>query len=174
MKYKDALAESMNGLARDPKTVFLGYNTRCGRANGTLKDVPATQIIETPLAENLMMGMAIGMALEGYRPVVYFERFDFIFNALDSIVNHLNMIKLISDGEFDPAVIIRAVVGGTQRPLFTGPTHTQDYTAALRRMVTFPVTALTTVDSVRVAYDTARLAVTPMMFVEYKDLYEQE
>ena len=83
VKYQDAIKEAMETLAKNDKVIFLGYNTRCGgRCNGSLKNVPDAQIIETPLAENLMMGMAIGLSLEGYIPVVYFERFDFIFNAM--------------------------------------------------------------------------------------------
>ena len=140
MTYKESLTAAMDSLAKNQKTVFIGYNTRWGsRANGTLVNVPTAQCIETPVAENLMAGMAVGMSLEGYLPVVYFERFDFILNAADAIVNHLDKMAMMSDGQFKPRAIIRVVVGSRDQPLFTGPTHTQDFTEAFQKLVSFPV-----------------------------------
>lgn len=127
MTYKEQITESMDALAKDARTRFIGYGLTTGRAGGTLKNVSADQIIETPVAENLMTGIAIGQSLAGNLPVLYFERFDFILNAADAIVNHLCAAQYISRGKFTPAVIIRAVVGNKEKPLFTGRTHTQDF-----------------------------------------------
>jgi pyruvate/2-oxoglutarate/acetoin dehydrogenase E1 component len=121
-----------------------------------------------------MAGVAIGLALQGRKPVVYFERFDFVLNALDAIVNHLDKVGKISRGEFSPAAILRITVGNTQKPLFTGPTHTQDFTLALRAMVTFPVFALLHADQIASTYALAAQAQdngTPCALVEYKDLW---
>ncbi len=92
------------------------------------------QIVETPVAENLMVGMATGMALFGLKPVVFIERCDFVLNALDALVNHLDKIHLISRGEFRPVAIIRIVVGNRTKGLATGATHTQDFGAELAAM----------------------------------------
>jgi pyruvate/2-oxoglutarate/acetoin dehydrogenase E1 component len=71
VRYQDAITDAMFDLSRDPMRRFLGYNVGCGNlANGTLARVPAEQRIETPAAENLMVGLAIGLSLEGYKPVV--------------------------------------------------------------------------------------------------------
>ena len=144
MKYKEAIKISMENLARSSITnVFLGYGVKYGgMANGTLKNIPDYQLIETPVAENLMAGLAIGMSLEGYFPIVFYERFDFVLNALDSIVNHLDKAKLMSHGEFDPKVLIRIAIGNKKAPLFTGATHTQDFTEALAKLVAIPVIKL--------------------------------
>ena len=142
MTYKESLAAAMDGLAADPLVCFTGYGLLTGRAAGTLRNVPAAQIIETPVAENLMVGLATGLALAGRRPVVFIERFDFILNALDAIVNHLNAMGKISDGQFRPAVILRVVAGNHTKPLHTGPTHVQNFTTAVRAMVDFPVVEL--------------------------------
>jgi pyruvate/2-oxoglutarate/acetoin dehydrogenase E1 component len=177
MTYKDELKRAMEHLAQDPKTVFIGYNVGCGgKANGTLVDVPQAQLIETPVAENLMVGMAIGMALDGWKPVVYIERCDFILNALDAIVNHLGKTKLLSGSEFDPHIIIRVVVGGKTKPLFTGPTHTQDFCEALRALVTFPVIRLGHVSGVFGSYrrNFQFLDVHSTLLLEYRDLYDQQ
>jgi len=97
MKYKDAIKQSMEMLAENENTIFLGYNIRYGsKAYGTLTNISNNKKIETPVAENLMVGLATGLALEGYRPIIYFERHDFMLNALDGIVNHLSKIERMS------------------------------------------------------------------------------
>jgi len=65
LKYLDAVKRSMKGLT-DKKTIFVGYNVRYGSAYGSLKEIPEEQRLETPLAENLMAGLAMGMSLEGF------------------------------------------------------------------------------------------------------------
>ena len=174
MKYKDAIKQSMENLALDDRVRFLGYNVKYGsRAYGTLKDIPFEKCIETPLAENLMSSLAIGMSLEGYKPVLFFERQDFILNALDSIVNHLDKIEKMSLGEFKTPVIIRAVVGG-KKPIDPGIQHSQDYTEAIRKMVSFPIFDLKLVSEIISAYDYALKINYPIMFVERRDLFEEE
>jgi pyruvate dehydrogenase E1 component beta subunit len=175
MKYKDALRQSMTFLSEDLNCRFLGYNVKYGsKANGTLVNINNNQLIETPVAENLMVGMAIGMSIEGLKPVVYFERFDFILNALDSIVNHLDKIEKLSNNEYNPKVIIRVNIGGTKKPLFTGLTHTQDFTEVLSKMVSFPVIKLVTVNDIIKYYVLASKWETSMMLIEERDRYEEE
>lgn len=173
MTYKDALTASMDALAADPATRFVGYGLTTGRAAGSLKNVPLSQICEFPVAENLMTSAAIGMSLVGLKPVVYFERFDFALHAADAIVNHLNAIHEISGGEFAPAVILRCVVGNKRKPLFTGATHVQDFSDAFACMVSFPVVRLISAEGIAPAYAEARAAQTEgrsTMLVELKDL----
>lgn len=135
MTYKEELTAAMDDLSADPLVRFIGYGVSKGRAMGTLKNVPESQLVETPVAENLMAGLATGMSLSGLRPVVFFERFDFVLNAADAIVNHLDKIERMSEGQFHPAVILRVVVGNSKKPLYTGETHTQDFTEAFRKML---------------------------------------
>ncbi|MCX6896573.1 MAG: hypothetical protein NTZ16_13970 [Verrucomicrobia bacterium] len=173
MTYKDSLTQAMHQLAEDPKVVFIGYGIRCGgQAAGTLKGIPEAQLIETPVAENLMVALGIGLALKGYKPVVFIERFDFILNALDAIVNHLDKINTMSRGEFKPTMILRVVTGNRLKPLFTGETHTQDFSEAVAKMVTFPVIGLREAGQIGEQYAAAkaRLVDTSTMLVEYKDL----
>lgn len=171
--YKFALTAAMTSLACDPATRFVGYGLRKGRAMGTLASVPDNQIIETPVAENLMTGVAIGLALTGLKPVVYFERADFLLNALDAIVNHLDKAASLSRGEFTPAVILRITVGNREKPLFTGPPHVQDFSEALDKMVGFPVVQLHDPEDIAGCYQRAHTdlsrGVSSALF-EYKDL----
>lgn len=172
MTYKESLTAAMDDLAKDPAVRFVGYGLKTGRAMGTLKNVADAQIVETILAENLMMGAAVGMALAGLKPVVYFERADFLLNAADSIVNHLAAMEELSRGEFHPAVIIRVTVGNKSKPLFTGPVHTQNFADAFRTMVGFPVLELTTPEQVTAAYRVAYAGLQhgSTMLFEMKDL----
>lgn len=175
MKYKDALKQSMFLLSQQEKSVFIGYNTRLGsRANGSLVGIKDEKLIETPVAENLMMGLAVGMSINGFLPLVYFERFDFILNAMDSIINHLDKIKSLSDGEYNPKVIIRAVIGNTKKPLYTGSTHTQDLTGLFRQCVSFPVIKLNNTKEILESYELAINSDTSFLLVEEKDRYEEE
>jgi pyruvate/2-oxoglutarate/acetoin dehydrogenase E1 component len=170
MSYKDALIRGNTCLAADPKVRFIGYGLQKGRAMGTLKNVPDEQIIEMPVAENLMLGMAIGLSLTGLRPVVFIERMDFLMNCMDALVNHLDKVKEISKGEFDPVVIIRCVVGNVKKPLYTGATHTQDFSNALRDMIDIPVYQLLTESMVNKGYELMDTRRESAILVEYKDL----
>ncbi|MDO8517078.1 MAG: hypothetical protein Q7S33_03040 [Nanoarchaeota archaeon] len=174
MKYKDAVKNAMDMLALDERVRFIGYNTKYGsRAYKTLRDVPYEKCLETPLAENLMSGLAIGMSLEGYKPILLFERHDFILNALDSIVNHMDKIEIMSNGEFKVPVIVRAIVGG-KKPLDPGIQHTQDYTKAIKEMVSFPIIDLKRVEDIIPSYEKALEMNGPIMIVERRDFYENE
>jgi pyruvate/2-oxoglutarate/acetoin dehydrogenase E1 component len=174
--YKEALTAAMVDLATDPAVRFIGYGVKIGGgAHGTLKSVSESQLIETPVAENLMVGLAIGMSLAGLRPVVFIERFDFILNALDAIVNHLDKIETMSRGQFKPAVILRVVVGNKDKPFFTGATHTQDFTVAIKSMLTpdFLVHQLFSPQEIAFRYDQARayqVLGRSTVLIEYKDL----
>ena len=174
MSYKDEITSAMQSLAYDPKIRFVGYGVKVGgQALGTLKEINEEQLVETPVAENLMVGMAIGMSLAGLKPVVFIERMDFILNALDAIVNHLSQAKAISRGEFSPAMILRVVVGNRAKPLFTGPTHTQDFSQSIAGMVGFPVRQVTRETEFAPIYEHAKACLDrgeSTMVVEYKDL----
>jgi hypothetical protein len=169
-KYFDAVKQSNEMLATECGAIFVGYNVRHGSAYGALKDVPEDQRLEAPLAENLMMGLAMGMSLEGLRPVVFFERHEFLMNAMDAIVNTLDVVETISGGEFKMPVIMKAVAGGA-RPFYAGLTHTRNLAAAVRGFVSFPVYEPQTGPEVLAAYDLAKRIEGPVMISERKELY---
>lgn len=173
MTYRDAIRESMTTLGQDPLRRFIGYGLKIGRAGGSMSGVPEGSLVETTVAENLIAGIGIGMALTGLKPVLFFERFDFVLGALDAIVNHLDAVATISNYEFNPTCIIRIVVGNKNKPLFTGYTHTRDHSEGLKHMVRFPVWRVKTPEEVMTAYEMAakNLPLHSTAIVEYKDLY---
>ena len=136
--YQDAITDQCTQYAQKyPLARFIGYNTIKGsRMYKTLSHVPEDQCIEMPVCENLMMGMAIGLALDGMRPVVCFERHDFLLIGLDALVNHADKMGWMSGEQFNLPIIVRVIVGA-QHPLNPGMQHTMDYTKALRHMLKF-------------------------------------
>lgn len=171
---KAELTKAMTDLGRDPMFRFIGYGMKRNGGGGTFKGVPVSSIVETTVGENLMAGIAIGLSIKGYKPLVFFERFDFILNALDAIVNHLDKMQRISDGQFKPACIFRVVVGNVGKPRFTGPTHTQDFSEAMRLLVSFPVIKIKRADEIENIYAAARESLElghSTMIVEEKDRY---
>jgi 2-oxoisovalerate dehydrogenase E1 component beta subunit len=173
MTHKDAILQQINKYSKDhPQARFIGYNTLKGsRMYGTLNDVPDEQCIETPVAENLMMSLAFGLCLEGYRPVVCLERHDFLLLALDSLVNHIDKLPIM--GRYKLPIIVRAIVGAN-RPLNPGPQHTQDYTAALQLMLkNTPVYAPRTKDEC--AYVWSQVGKTDsgaVVIIEERNIYD--
>ena len=169
ISYKEAMNLAMKELG-DKGAIFIGYNVAKGDAMGTLKEVSAEQKLETPVAENLMSGLAIGMSFEEFLPVIYFERHDFMMVAMDAIVNHVDKIERISHGEFKVPVIIRAVTadGG---PFYSGITHSQDFTEVLKAAVTFPVSDPKNGKEILEAFRNARDSKRPAIIVERKSRY---
>ncbi len=174
MKYKEALKESMKILAKDEKTIFVGYDIGCGvRMYGTLNDIPDSKCLETPVAENLMADLAIGLALEGFKPVLCFQRFDFILIALDAIINHLYKIESMSQGQFKAPMIIRIVIG-SKVPINAGPQHTQDFSYIFKNFTSFPIYEPHNSQEVLNVYKKAKDTKIPVIIIERKDLYETE
>jgi hypothetical protein len=169
ISYKEAVKVAMQELAQEG-AIFIGYNVRKGDAMGTLLGVPEDQKIETPVAENLMAGLAIGMSFEGFKPVLYFERHDFMMVAMDAIVNHVDKIERISHGEFKVPIIIRAVTADAG-PFYSGITHSQDFTELFRKAVDFPVIDPLDGPQVLKAFREASKSGQPAMIIERKSLY---
>lgn len=171
MKYKNAIKKSMEMLAKEKNTIFIGYNVNYGsRIHGTLKNVPKLKCLETPVAENLMVGLCMGLALEKYKPILIFERHDFMLNSLDALVNHLDKIESMSAGQFTTPIIIRALVG-SKKPLYPGPQHIQDFTKFFKEIFSFPVYELGTPEEVMKYYKHTKTTKTPIMLIEKRELY---
>ena len=163
MTYKEALTREMDRLALDPKVRFVGYNTAYGpRMNGTLNNISIEKCIEMPVAENLMCGVAIGLALEGFLPVLCFERFDFCLTCADSLINHIGGLQHY--GLVLP-MIIRVCIG-TNSPLDPGVQHRQDYTSMFRMYSGIDVREFSGVYPSEIDH--------PIMIVERKSLYETD
>jgi pyruvate/2-oxoglutarate/acetoin dehydrogenase E1 component len=157
MTYKETLTAAMTKLAEDPLFRVVGYDV-CksgGAGGGTFAGVPESMRLEMPLQEQTMAGVAIGMSLMGLRPLLWIERFDFIFRALDPLVLHLDKLGAMSHGIHRPACIIRVAIGNRSTPMFAGPTHTADLTKSMCELLSFRVVKLMWKESILNEYERA-------------------
>ena len=137
LKYKTELIRSMRYLSAKKDTIFIGQSVKySGNAIfNTLKEVPNSKKIELPVFEDAQMGISIGMALDGYKVITCYPRFDFLILAMNQLVNHLDKIKYMSKSKMNPKVIIRTSIG-SKKPLDGGPQHTQDYSEMFKNILT--------------------------------------
>lgn len=134
-RYFDELKKSMDWLGNQNRTLFLGQAvTFDGTAiTNTLRDVNYNKKLEMPVNEDMQMGISIGMALNGSVPISIYPRWNFLVLAANQMINHLDKIKIMSDGGYTPKVIIRTAIG-SQRPLHPQHQHVSDFTAGFRAM----------------------------------------
>jgi pyruvate/2-oxoglutarate/acetoin dehydrogenase E1 component len=178
MKYFDELKRSMDFLAQDPRTVFMGQAVAvAGTAmTNTLKDVPRERLLELPVAEEMQMGMTTGMALAGMVPVSIFPRWNFLLCGMSQLINHLDKIDVMSNGGYKAKAIVRTGIG-SQRPLHPQHQHIGDYTDALRSMcTTIEIIRLDEPEDIFPAYERALLRDDgrSTIIVEYGDYYGEK
>jgi pyruvate dehydrogenase E1 component beta subunit len=168
--YKDKLTDFYTKLARDKRVIFIGYNTAYGsRMYGTLARVKKSQCIETPVAEDLMVGLSIGYALTGYRPVLCIERHDFLFHALDGLINHMDKMSTLGAGKVH--VLVRAIVGDKTH-LDVGVQHSQCYTGVLASMLKHtPVLTLSEYGIDDILPTMKRSESGSLVLIEHRSLY---
>jgi len=134
-KYQEGLMKGFKLLDKE-NAIFLGQNilhAGCPMFNA-MKEVDRNKMIEMPIIEDTQMGMATGLALEGFVPISIFPRMDFLICATNQLVNHLDKVEQMSQGEFKTGVIIITQLGNT-KPLNPGPQHCGDYTEGLKSML---------------------------------------
>lgn len=135
MDYLNETRKVMKWLGKQKETIFIGQTVVYPGSPmfASLKDVPMRKRIEMPVAEDMQMGISIGMALEGYIPVSIYPRIDFLLCAINQLVNHLDKVEEMSHGEFRPGVIIRTQIGNT-KPLDPGAQHCGNYYQAIKKL----------------------------------------
>ncbi len=128
------MAAAMRWLADKEDTLFLGQGVGIPGTSQSksLEGIPTEKRLEMPVAENLQMGIAIGLSLAGKVPICLYPRWQFLFLAMDQLVNHLDKIPLYSS--YKPKVIIR-VAEGSDCPLDPGHQHKGDFSAAFQSML---------------------------------------
>jgi 2-oxoisovalerate dehydrogenase E1 component beta subunit len=160
-------------LGRDPAVVLMGEDI--GYFGGVFRATEGLQrkygehrVLDTPIAEGAIIGAAIGMAVNGLRPVAEIQFADYIYPGFDQIASELARLRYRSAGEFYAPVTIRTPCGGGIRG---GQTHSQS-----------PEGIFTHVSGIKVVmpsnpYDAKGLLITaiedddPVIFFEPKRLY---
>jgi len=114
-------------MARDPAVMVMGedvgYFGGVFRATaGLQKKYGTTRAFDTPITEIGIIGVAIGMAAYGLRPVPEIQFADYIYPALDQLVSEAARLRYRSAGEFTAPITVRSPYGGG---IFGGQTHSQ-------------------------------------------------
>ncbi len=104
-------------MAADEDVIILGedvgVNGGVFRATeGLQKKFGKTRVIDTPLAETLIAGMAIGLAAEGLKPVAEIQFMGFIYSTIDQIINHAGRMRNRTRGRLSCPMVLRAPFGG--------------------------------------------------------------
>ena len=173
MRYKEELDRAMEWLSTKSNTVFMGQAIGfSGHAiSNTMAKVPQDKRVELPVFEELQLGIATGMALEGWVPVTCYPKFDFFILGLNQLVNHLDKMHDMSKGDMKPKVIIRVAVG-SKVPFSAGPQHTQNHTEAMRKMLTeVEVIELMEPEDVFPAFEKAYNSDKSFLIIEHSEFY---
>jgi pyruvate dehydrogenase E1 component beta subunit len=160
-------------LREDPRVVLLGEDV--GRAGGVFRVTEGLQaefgeerVVDTPLAENGIIGGAIGMALYGLRPVAEIQFVDFIYPAFDQIVSEMAKLRWRSAGQYACPVIVRAPYGGGIKG---GLYHSQSPEAYFCHTAGLTVVIPSTPSDAKGLLLAALAGEDPVVFLEPKRLY---
>jgi 2-oxoisovalerate dehydrogenase E1 component beta subunit len=166
----DALRVS---LREDPRVVVLGEDV--GKNGGVFRvteglqaEFGADRVADTPLAENGIIGGAIGMAMYGMRPVAEIQFVDFIFPAFDQIVSELAKLRWRSANQYSCPVVVRAPYGGGIRG---GLYHSQSPEAYFCHTPGLQVVIPSTPADAKGLLLSAMTGEDPVIFLEPKRLY---
>jgi pyruvate/2-oxoglutarate/acetoin dehydrogenase E1 component len=176
LTYRDAIRLALqHEMQQDESVLLLGEDV--GEAGGPFKtsaglidEFGSKRVVDTPIAENAFVGVAIGLALTGYRPVIEIMFADFLAVAMDAVANEAAKYRFMSGGKFSVPLTIRAIGGGGAR---FGAQHSQ---TAESWVMSIPGLKVVTAASPANAYGLLRSAIrdqNPVVFLEHKALYNR-
>jgi len=177
-KYFDEIKKSMNFLGNKKNTIFIGQAVEVPGTvmSKTLKDVPKKKLLELPVAEEMQMGMSLGLAMDGNVPISIFPRWNFLLYGVNQLVNHIDKFKIMAGNKIKPKIIIRTSIG-SQRPLHPQHQHIGDFSTAIKKMCsTIEVIKLNDSNKIFLAYKRAyqRRDGKNTILVEYGDYYNEK
>jgi pyruvate dehydrogenase E1 component subunit beta len=174
MTLLQALNQTLHAeMERDDRVVILGEDV--GKVGGVFRVTEGLQekfgeerVIDTPLAENGIIGTAIGMALYGLRPIPEIQFVDFIYPAFDQIVSELAKFRYRSGGQYTAPVVIRTPYGGGIKG---GHYHSQSPEALFVHTAGLQVVIPSTPEDAKGLLTSAIRGDDPVLFLEPKRLY---
>lgn len=174
LKFFQAINEATDQcMAKDPAVLVIGLGVPdprgiFGTTLGLQEKYGAARVMDMPLSENGMTGVAIGAALRGMRPIITHQRIDFALLSLEQIVNQAANWHYMFAGQYCMPLVIRMIVG---RGWGQGPQHSQSLQAWFAHVPGLKVVMPTT------PYDAKGLLVAaiednnPVIFIEHRWLH---
>ena len=168
----------MDFLGTKKETIFIGQAVEVpGTAmSNTLKDIPKKKLLELPVAEEMQMGMSLGLAMNGNIPISIFPRWNFLLYGINQLVNHIDKFKITAGNKIKPKIIIRTSIG-SQRPLHPQYQHIGDFSSAIQKMCsTIDIIKLNDPNKIFSSYKKAyeRKDGKNTIIVEYGDYYSEK
>lgn len=165
-----ALARAMDD---DVSVVVLGEDVGADggvfrATDGLLERFGPDRVVDTPLSESLFVGLGVGMAAEGLRPVVEYQFMGFLYPALDQLANHASRLRNRTRGRLTCPIVVRAPFGGG---VHAPEHHSESFEAMIAHI---PGLRVVVPSSPASAYGLLLAAIRdpdPVVFLEPKRLY---
>lgn len=163
-----------HSLAQEEKVMLFGLGVGdVGGVFGTtlgLQDKYGTdRVFDIPLSENAITGMALGLSIQGFRPIMVHQRADFSFTSAEQIINQIAKTEYMSNDRYKVPIVIRMIVG---RGWGQGPTHAQAPHAFFSHVPGLNVVAPASPSD---GYHLLRAAIntdSPVIFIEHRWLHQ--
>ncbi len=175
--FREALNEALHEeMARDPRVIILGEDV--GLAGGVFKITNGLQsafgparVLDTPISEAGITGVALGAALTGLRPVVEIMFVDFTTLASDQIVNQAAKLRYMTAGQCTVPMVIRTAMGAGRR---AAAQHSQSLQAWYCHIPGLKVVMPATPGDAKGLLKSAIRDDNPVLFLEDKMMYNQK
>jgi 2-oxoisovalerate dehydrogenase E1 component beta subunit len=176
LTYLEAIREALvEEMRRDPKVFILGedvgpYGGAFGVTQGIAEEFGEARCFDTPISESAIVGVSIGAALRGYRPVAEMQFGDFISCAFDQIVNQAATLRYRYGGRASVPIVIRAPSGGN---VSGGLYHSQNPEGWFIHRAGLKVVAPSTAYDAKGLLKAAIRDDNPVIYFEHKYLYRR-
>ena len=174
ISYREALNDAMREeMQRDPNIFIMGedvgfYGGAFKVTDGLFAEFGEKRVIDTPIAEGLIVGAAIGAAMVGLRPIAELMTVNFALLAMDQIVNHAAKIRYMFGGKAKVPLVIRAPGGGGNQ---LGAQHSQSLESYFVHCPGLKVVMPSTPEDAKGLLKEAIRDDDPVMFLEHEHLY---
>jgi pyruvate/2-oxoglutarate/acetoin dehydrogenase E1 component len=174
LTYSQALREALTEeMERDPNIILMGediaaYGGVFRVTEGLLAKFGPDRVRDTPISEAGFIGMGVGLAMTGKRPVPELMFMDFALVAADSIWNQAAKMRAMSGGRVKVPMVIRTQQGGGRG---NGAQHSQSFEALFTHIPGFKVVLPATPADAKGLLKSALRDENPVMFIEHKLLY---
>ncbi len=168
-----AMAEEM---ARDSRVVLWGeevgaFGGTYGATAGLLDRFGPERVLDTPISEGVIVGAAVGAAMNGLRPIAEIMGINFAFLAMDQIVNHAAKVRSMFGGQFECPLVVRTTSGGGRQ---LGATHSQTPDAIFAHFPGLLVVAPSTPADAKGLLKAAIRSDDPVLFIEQATMYSDK
>src|SRR4051812_23253378 len=176
MRYREALNLALREEMRaDPNVFIMGedigvFNGAFKVTEGLLEEFGETRVRDTPISENTIVGMGVGAAMTGLRPIVELMTINFSLLAMDQIINHMAPVHYMSGGRAKAPMVVRMPQGAGHQ---LAATHSHSFEAFFLHVPGLLVATPSTPADAKGLLKAAIRDDNPVVFIEHETLYGQ-